>query len=198
MKRFHQAGLFIYLGVMISCTPKYVAHFTNSSNIHTSLVESVKVENQEDVIRVNSVIGNHETASPSLHDMDKGSMENIMSENFTDKSHVLLKENAHAISTEKKLNAITPLLPSESQTEFTRAEKRVAKKELKRVIRENIASGEATGGVDPILLVLLCLLLPPLAVYLVFDVGTEFWISLVLTLLFFIPGVIYSLYVIFA
>ncbi len=35
--------------------------------------------------------------------------------------------------------------------------------------------------------------LPPLAVALKFGIGTEFWISILLTLLFWIPGVIYAL-----
>lgn len=43
----------------------------------------------------------------------------------------------------------------------------------------------------------LCILLPPLAVFLKFGIGTEFWISVLLTLLFWIPGVIYAFIVIF-
>ncbi len=46
---------------------------------------------------------------------------------------------------------------------------------------------------DTLLLVILAILLPPLAVYLLRGIGTEFWISLILTLLFWLPGVIYAL-----
>ncbi|HKL39835.1 MAG TPA: YqaE/Pmp3 family membrane protein [Cryomorphaceae bacterium] len=53
------------------------------------------------------------------------------------------------------------------------------------------ASGEAT-----LLVIILTILLPPLGVALVFGIGTEFWISLILTLLFYVPGLIYSLIVI--
>jgi uncharacterized membrane protein YqaE (UPF0057 family) len=50
-----------------------------------------------------------------------------------------------------------------------------------------------------LLLILLCLILPPLAVYLYFDaVNTTFWISLILTLLFWIPGIIFAFLVCFA
>jgi uncharacterized membrane protein YqaE (UPF0057 family) len=42
-------------------------------------------------------------------------------------------------------------------------------------------------------LILFAILLPPLAVGLKFGIGTEFWISVLLTLLFWIPGVIYAL-----
>ena len=46
-------------------------------------------------------------------------------------------------------------------------------------------------------LAVLCILLPPLAVFLHLGIGTEFWISLILTLLFWIPGVIYAFIIIF-
>ncbi|OAV45925.1 hydrogenase expression protein [Lewinella sp. 4G2] len=48
-----------------------------------------------------------------------------------------------------------------------------------------------------ILLIILAILLPPLAVFLhQGEINTKFWISLVLSLLFFLPGVIYALLVI--
>jgi uncharacterized membrane protein YqaE (UPF0057 family) len=49
---------------------------------------------------------------------------------------------------------------------------------------------------DKLLLIILSVLLPPVAVYLKKKgVGKEFWISLVLTIFFFVPGVIYALYI---
>ncbi|MDY0343291.1 MAG: YqaE/Pmp3 family membrane protein [Lentimicrobium sp.] len=48
---------------------------------------------------------------------------------------------------------------------------------------------------NTILLVILAILLPPLAVYLVYnEIGTPFLVNLILTLLFWIPGVIHALY----
>ncbi|NEN22614.1 YqaE/Pmp3 family membrane protein [Cryomorpha ignava] len=44
-----------------------------------------------------------------------------------------------------------------------------------------------------VLYIILAIILPPLAVGLLYGIGTEFLISLVLTLLFFLPGVIYAL-----
>lgn len=41
--------------------------------------------------------------------------------------------------------------------------------------------------------IILCIILPPLPVGLRFGIGSQFWISLVLTLLFWIPGVVYAL-----
>lgn len=44
--------------------------------------------------------------------------------------------------------------------------------------------------------VIVAIFLPPVAVALQEGLSKRFWISLVLTLLFFIPGMIYSLYVV--
>ncbi len=48
-----------------------------------------------------------------------------------------------------------------------------------------------------ILEVILCFLLPPLAVFLHSGIGTPFWINLILTLLFWLPGIIHGLLVVF-
>ena len=55
----------------------------------------------------------------------------------------------------------------------------------------------AASDVSLVLLVILAILLPPLAVFLARGIGTEFWISLVLTILFWFPGMIYALLVVF-
>jgi len=55
----------------------------------------------------------------------------------------------------------------------------------------------ASPSTNTLLLVILALLLPPLAVYLHEGViNGKFWLSLLLTLLFWIPGVIYALIVV--
>jgi uncharacterized membrane protein YqaE (UPF0057 family) len=58
--------------------------------------------------------------------------------------------------------------------------------------KENHSAG---GDVNAVLLIILCILLPPVAVYLVDGIGTSFWIDLILTLLFFLPGIIFALIV---
>lgn len=73
---------------------------------------------------------------------------------------------------------------------MTKAEK----KEFKREVRE--ALKQDRGGDLSIIKIILAVLLPPLAVFLHDGIGTTFWISLILTLLFWIPGVIYALLVV--
>ncbi len=71
------------------------------------------------------------------------------------------------------------------------------------VNRENALSNEiatrdwsSTSDLPMWLMIVFCIILPPLAVGLKFGIVDKFWISLLLTLLFWIPGVIYALIVV--
>ena len=50
-----------------------------------------------------------------------------------------------------------------------------------------------SAGVPKWFLIVLCIFLPPLAVALVYGISDKFWIDLLLTLCFWLPGVIYAL-----
>jgi uncharacterized membrane protein YqaE (UPF0057 family) len=72
---------------------------------------------------------------------------------------------------------------------------KLAKKEIKAFNAAKKAGKEA--DTNTLLLVILAILLPPLAVYLhQGEINNKFWISLLLTILFWLPGVIYALIVI--
>jgi uncharacterized membrane protein YqaE (UPF0057 family) len=72
-----------------------------------------------------------------------------------------------------------------------RQERKAFKKELKAKLKELRASD------DLLLLIIIAILLPPLAMYLYEgSITTRFWISLLLTLLFYLPGLVYTLVVI--
>ena len=69
-----------------------------------------------------------------------------------------------------------------------------AKKELS-LFRQKKADGDVST--NTLLLVILAILIPPLAVYLhEGEINNRFWISLILTFLGGIPGIIYSLIVV--
>lgn len=73
-------------------------------------------------------------------------------------------------------------------------------KEAKKLLKEYKADKRAgrAADTDIVLLAILAILLPPLAVYLKEgEVNSRFWISVILTLLFWIPGVIFALLVVF-
>jgi uncharacterized membrane protein YqaE (UPF0057 family) len=78
-------------------------------------------------------------------------------------------------------------------------EKKFRIKESKALLKQYKAEKKAGSSTDTntLLLVILAILLPPLAVYLHENaINTKFWIDLILTLLFFLPGIIYALIVI--
>ncbi len=56
----------------------------------------------------------------------------------------------------------------------------------------------ATATSASLLTIILTVIIPPVGVALHEGITSRFWISLVLTLLFFVPGLIYSLYVVLA
>jgi uncharacterized membrane protein YqaE (UPF0057 family) len=77
---------------------------------------------------------------------------------------------------------------------------KVEKKNLKAAkheIKEKLMDAKKNkSNVDPIILILLAIFLPPVAVYLLEGLSTYFWIDLILTLLFFLPGMIFALYLV--
>ncbi|MFT2011070.1 YqaE/Pmp3 family membrane protein [Pontibacter sp. 13R65] len=52
------------------------------------------------------------------------------------------------------------------------------------------------SGVSTVVKVIIAIFLPPLAVFLHDGLGSSFWINILLTLLFFVPGVIHALLVV--
>jgi len=87
-------------------------------------------------------------------------------------------------------------LSKREKRKFKRTMRKKVKKELKQ-LKKDLKSGALESDEMTILLVILAILLPPLAVFLYEGEATvRFWLSLILTLLFWIPGVIYALLVI--
>ena len=83
---------------------------------------------------------------------------------------------------------------------LSRSERKARIKEAKKAMKEYRAEKRSgkLAETDQVLLAILAILLPPLAVYLKEgEVNSRFWISLILTLLFWIPGVIFALLVVF-
>jgi len=82
---------------------------------------------------------------------------------------------------------------------LSRQERKSRIKEAKAYLKEYKAQKKANTDSDTntLLLVILAIILPPLAVFLHENaLNTKFWLSLLLTLIFWIPGVIYALIVV--
>ena len=122
-------------------------------------------------------------------------------------SFALLFQPSHA-AVVPKLNTTDNVIIKDSAdlasalSEFkslSRKDRRERFKEMKKEVKA--VKSEKRKGAEPstntLLLVILAILLPPLAVYLhQGEINNKFWIDLLLTLLFFLPGVIYALIVI--
>jgi len=81
---------------------------------------------------------------------------------------------------------------------LSKKERRAKMADAKQMLK-NYKAEKAAGetNTNTLLLAILAILLPPLAVYLhEDDINTKFWLSLLLTLLFWLPGVIYALFII--
>ncbi len=96
----------------------------------------------------------------------------------------------------------TPVSVKDALKEFKNTshnEKKERIKAVKASLKDYKANKKAGNepSTNQLLLVILAILLPPLAVYLhQGEVNNKFWISLLLTLIFWLPGVIYALLVV--
>jgi len=80
---------------------------------------------------------------------------------------------------------------------MSRQERRVTRRTLKKELRDSVRDFRKAGSDDLLLLVLITILIPPLGMFLYEgEINNRFWISLLLTLLFYLPGLIYTLVVI--
>lgn len=110
---------------------------------------------------------------------------------------VIHPKNANSSTTDPD-----PAKVSSALTEFknlSHKERKDRIKEAKKAVRQYKA--EKKAGSEPstntLLLVILSILLPPLAVYLhEGQINGKFWLDLILTLIFWIPGVVYALIVV--
>lgn len=88
------------------------------------------------------------------------------------------------------------LAPTEAlPTKLSRVEKRAVRQAVKVQAREAAPQAEQ-GIIMQILLLLLAFVLPPLAVLFKVGLRGHFWLNILLTLLFWVPGVIHAILVI--
>ena len=109
------------------------------------------------------------------------------------------KDAAAAPDKEIKFNDVVVTDAIREVKSLSRVDRKARVAEAKMMIKEYKAAKKASGepSTNTVLLAILAVLLPPLAVYLKEGViNGKFWLSLVLTLLFWIPGVIYALIVV--
>jgi uncharacterized membrane protein YqaE (UPF0057 family) len=100
------------------------------------------------------------------------------------------------VASHKKQNIVLnekPVAVENTRVNNTNTEKLFTKKDLRKELRKSKFSGDD----KMVLYVILSIILPPLAVYLQRDLGKDFWINLILTLLFIVPGIVHALLITF-
>lgn len=157
------------------------------------------------------VMPRHEQQSRMIQGAEAAAPYEIMEEG----QGAVVKENAPLA--EPQLNPGTGNVEAESSQReeyqnlkverMSRAEKKAMKarfranrKDLRDKVKANRKARDESeqpgGDTELLLLVIVAILLPPLAVGLYEGITTNFWIDLLLTLLFYIPGLIFALVVI--
>jgi uncharacterized membrane protein YqaE (UPF0057 family) len=87
--------------------------------------------------------------------------------------------------------------PNNSEIAITEFNETAADSFVKKVDLQKNEQKQNNNDVAFILILILCFLLPPLAVFLHRGgIDNMFWISLILTLLFWVPGIIFALWVV--
>ncbi len=86
----------------------------------------------------------------------------------------------------------------EDWNKMSKKERRIKRKEMKKSIKRAIKDYKSgASDEDTLLLVIITIFIPPLGMYLYEDeINRRFWLSLLLTLLFYVPGLIYTLVII--
>ena len=123
----------------------------------------------------------------------------VAAESIKVEAPVLNKTKSEAVKTD---NIIQPLQKDANAAELVinKKEKKEIRKHIKKGIRNLIAdNGNTQSFLKPnlnVLLLILAFFIPPLAVGLAVGITKDFWINLILTLLFFVPGVIHAIIIV--
>lgn len=199
MKKFNQFQLIAFcllLMVVASCAPKYGAHFNQSGSYYTADAEEPvanKGQHEENAppIEVKKMEAADGEASGKYAIVSKDRIIPVVPNPSVERLVKKHEENVRKIES-------SGLESSEMKKKLKKEKKRARKeikKEVKKEIKEIRKSSE-TASDSYILMMILAVLLPPLAVGLVYGIVDKFWISLLLTLLFWLPGAIYALIVV--
>lgn len=168
------------------------------ANKSTKVKETKGDNTKEEFVAKESVVIEENTVAQSV--VVKEEIKPISKQYITKEDVVTQPQKTVLASADKKEEKIVS-----TSVVIANEQNAVAFEELKKVSEvapveiKTVDSKNSGGGSDVhiVLLVLLAILIPPLAVFLVDGIGNKFWISLILTLLFWVPGVVYALLVVF-
>lgn len=198
----------VFLICLWSCAPRYGAHFQKTSDearfysTHTAQ-KIVSAPEALASIAPDGVKREMPLAEPAPAASDKELMDKLLAlqrrQNKGNISEKKVQKKKEALVLEAVRSKLGSMSPDEKKA--FRKSVRQAKSDIREKATANHAPAAVASGMDvsesTLLLVLITILIPPLGVYLYEDeINEKFWIALVLTLLFYVPGLIYSLIVI--
>jgi uncharacterized membrane protein YqaE (UPF0057 family) len=166
--------------LVISCSPKYTANFQQKEHKFNRLEKL-----QTMAIQLT------ETQKVSDETLDEIDSEQFLASGNNDQVQEMTTSIERKIQSHKeKVEAIesnAELTVKEVRREWKK-EERLLRKELVKEVKEAQKKGD-----EYVLMMILAFLIPFLGVGLTYGITNEFWISLLLTLLFWLPGAIYSM-----
>ncbi|WP_245652277.1 YqaE/Pmp3 family membrane protein [Rufibacter tibetensis] len=173
-------------------------YYRFSSAKPESYNKSVAKTEPADAVKENKVTVAETMVSTPVAPSEIEKAEPVLEANAKAKSPVLLETKKTAVSKFPVSEAMPVVQPEASValesakarlSSMTKAEKKEFRKEVRSALRE-------TNDAGTVVKIILAILIPPLAVFLHEGLGSRFWISLLLTLLFIIPGIVYALLVV--
>lgn len=203
MKIFYRStlpGLAAFLFMLMSCSPEYGAHFAPSKHAPSVAAQEQQAETVAPLeadapVEVPAVVEERAVAAGAQKVISDIEVPVIAPE----KTAITAKEQRKVLRQfKKKLKS----MDDEEREAFKNQVVNQLKEQQKGMnlsAADNASEQDtARGAVSLVLLVLLAIFIPPLAVFLhQGEINTKFWISLVLSLLFLVPGIIYAFLVIF-
>ena len=197
MKKTKQAFLLLIVFVigqaLLSCSAIKNTDFSKRRYMERTYVIKHKIEN-------NRITDYYVSTDNTLSDSENDDPELIATLSEQNTIHVEPVDNRlyNKLTPEEDLPTLLQTFTTNSRKEKKQI-KKLIKSEIKEIVLNHRRSGDLPGVQDDrfLLELILSFLLPPLAVYLHYDVINDFfWISLILTLLFWVPGVVFALLVI--
>ena len=157
-------------------------------------LKAAQVQNQINLSEKSIITENNLQPTTSEINNTVNTAEEIVSNTTTESTPIAVSKSKN--NTTKKNPLIN--LKKSNVTEKKNVNREVKINKATRYLLSRISDQPNTTelNTDQLILVILAIIIPPLAVFLARGIGTEFWISLILTILGWLPGVIYSLLVV--
>ncbi len=189
----HQLTLLISSIIFLivqGCSPKYTASFQTPVKKAQSNKTQMVVQEMETLADAPS-----ESSGNPVIALSKTTNDPIIEKKSAVQDKAREQHDVDAPMTPIELSVLQEV--RENINSMSRSERKQLMDKAKLQVETLRAEGDERQSTDLLLLVIIAILIPPLAMILYEnEVTSRFWISLLLTLLFYLPGLIYTLVVI--